>query len=424
MTGLELHRLAMQGIGIFLLLFIGFAMFGCKTLVHRNASQMLTMETSAALEEACRYDGVTAEDSDLRAEEQRLGVCLGSQLSARTWSTKIFDRFRRNWPKDFASRGQKALTCLTNLTRGAVLRYLDDLSRACERGEYRPREILAAITEEYADPCFDFVRMTANGCFVVRSCSDKKIDPTMFGLTNAVASAEVVLCNDRIQKIHGIKDPTKNSLLYNYSYVSELTGNQSQNRITYGPPNCHGTVQAAAGGVFDDLKLETIQYARLYNRSQCETAVNQFFESHRDNPISKIPMSPGGVIVNMKYDSCQKQDCGKVALWVDDCSSNKLDLAVFIDGMCIECWEEKLSGKGLVKHLNDSRGKHLIPGSVLTQRDHSVIVLAQSQGMCFYYEATSPYGPPQLRTAPCSVLNHRFSGQYCPNAPSIVWQTQ
>ena len=179
----------MRGSDFFLLLVIGSAIFGCKTSAHRNASQMLTMETSVALEEACRYDGVTAEASDLHAEEQRLGECLGSQSSARIWSTKIFDRFRRNWPEDFAARGQKALTCLTNLTRGAVLRYLDDLSRECERGEYRPREILAAITEEYADPCFDFVRMTANGCFVVRSCSDKKIDPTMFGLTSASSAS-------------------------------------------------------------------------------------------------------------------------------------------------------------------------------------------------------------------------------------------
>jgi hypothetical protein len=148
----------MRGIEFFLLLFMGCALFGCRTSADRNVSVVLTMETSAALEEACRYDGVTAEASDLSSEEQRLGQCLGSQSSAHAWSTKIFDRFRRNWPEDFAARGQPALSCLTRLTRGAVLRYLDDLSSECERGENRPREILAAITEEHAGPCFDFVR--------------------------------------------------------------------------------------------------------------------------------------------------------------------------------------------------------------------------------------------------------------------------
>jgi hypothetical protein len=257
---------------------------------------------------------------------------------------------------------------------------------------------------------------------VVRGCAGGLLNPKTFGGAIGAPKKELVICSDRIQKIHGIKDPSQSNLLYNYSYVSELTGNQSSNRITYGPPNCHGTVQAAAGGVLDDLKLESTQYARLGNQAKCDATVNKFFNEYKAKPISQIPMQPGGVMVNMKYDSCQADECGQVKLWVDDCKADKLDLAVFIDGMCIDCWEKKLAAKGLKRQATHFSGEQFVPGCVLTTNDHSVLLLGQSNGMCFFYEATSPYGPPQLRSVPCPVLNHKFARQYCPERPSISWR--
>jgi hypothetical protein len=232
----------------------------------------------------------------------------------------------------------------------------------------------------------------------------------------------LTLCSAEIQNIHGIKDPSQESLLYNYSYVAELTGNESSKRITYGPPNCHGVAQAAAGGILDDLRLESVRHARLANENRCKEKVTSFFETHKHSPIAAIPMEPGGLIINMKYADCRQSDCGKVSLWVDDCSQERLELAVFIDGMCVDCWEQKLLSRGLKRQPTHPSGRQLIPGCILTTQDHSVMIIEQSAGMCFFYEATSPYGPPQVRAVPCPVLNQKFSRQYCPGQPSIDWK--
>lgn len=407
------------------LLALSLLMASCRSTSHSAASDILTLETSAALEESCRRETVTASLEDLVEAQQSLADCLGPATTldaVKTWTASIGKRIESNWPKDFLSRGSSANQCLFALTVGVQTRYMESLSAGCNKASPSiKREIAAVLSQQYIDDCFDFVNMTADGCFVVKSCDGATIDPKVFGISGAHSRPELTLCSDRIQKIHRIKDPGKANLLYNYAYVSELTGNQSSNRITYGPPNCHGVAQASVGGVLDHLRLESIQHARLSNQTRCETAVNRFFDRYKTSVIQDIPMSPGGVMINMKYADCSADDCGKVALWVDDCRSDQLDLSVFIDGMCVMCWEKKLAAKGLKRQPNYYSGKQLMAGCVLTTEDHSVMIVGRSREMCFFYEATSPYGPPQIRAVPCAVVNQKFSRQYCPEQSGIPW---
>lgn len=404
-------------------LMMSVVMVSCRSSSSGSSLDLLTVETSRALDEACRREIATAEIDELNDAEGSLGRCLGALSAVQMWSKQISERIQSNWPKDYLAKGPDSSQCLKRLTQGAVVRYLNDLAEACEQGaETRRKEIAAVIAQSHAGPCYDMVHMTVDGCFAVNGCNGSPLELSAFGDNSGASPNEAILCADKIQKIHGIKDPGLGNLLYNYSYVSEMTGNQSSNRITYGPPNCHGTAQAAAGGVLDDLKLDSMQHARLSNQSKCDAAVSRFFSQYKSTPISQIPMDPGGVMINMKYDSCGPDDCGQVNLWIDDCHTDKLDLSVFIDGMCIDCWEKKLALAGLKRQSDYFSGKQLIPGCILTTKDHSVMIIGQSHGMCFFYEATTPYGPPQVRAVPCAVINHKFSRQYCPEISSIRWR--
>lgn len=397
----------------------------CRTSSTEQISDLRTMETSEALDAACQQETLSAELSDVAAYESILGQCLGSEESVRFWTTSVLDRMKNQWPKDYLAKGGHAQQCLEKLTYGTVLRYLELLSDACQAKPESRAEILGSMKLDHKNTsCFDFVRMTADGCFVVEACQQQNLQPKDFGPGLASDTTRIVACSESIQKIHKVKDPNNDNLLYNFAFVSELTGKQSYKRTTYGPPNCHGTAQAVVGGLLEDIKLNGYIHARTANESRCKAAVEEYLTQNRDKPISQLPMSPGGLLVNMKHEQCTEADCGDAKLWVDDCDSQKLELAVFIDGMCIACWEKKLAAKGFAKQTTNYVGSQLKAGCVLTTNDHSVVILGQSRGMCFYYEATSPFGPPQVRATPCVVLNDQFLGQYCSAASVIPWQSR
>lgn len=407
------------------ILFLGVFAASCRVTSSQPPSHILTLETSTALDDACRRESVTATPEELNAAESDLSACLGSSSAIGKWVESLSLRIKSNWPADFLEGGPEKRRCLEKLTIGAQTRYLESLTEACKSSnEAQKQELLTAISELPVEPCFDITHMTSNGCFVAKGCANQAISPKDFGRPEGTARDQLKLCSSNIQQIHTIKDPDKASLLYNYAYVSELTGGQSYNRITYGPPNCHGVAQAAAGDILEMLRLETIQYARLPDENRCKTTAINFFEKYKSQPISKIPMSPGGLMINMRYEACDDSQCGKVALWVEDCPVDKLKSAIFIDGMCVTCWEKYLASKGLRRQQSNFRGRQFIPGCILTTEDHSVMVIGKSQGMCFFYEATSPYGPPQIRAVPCPVLNQKFTRQYCPDRPSLQWSVE
>ena len=399
--------------------------FACRSTSKIDSGKLLTMETSQALDEVCRMDMITSSPDEVSAAERELESCLESGNLAHSWTMTLFERMKERWPEDYLAKGESAQACLRKLTNGALVRYLEMMTDACKSSNEAKAELRVGMTALLGvGSCYDFVRMTDDGCFVVEGCQLQNLNAKDFGVSFPSQSKQVVLCSENIQKIHRIKDPYNNNLLYNYSYVSELTGKQSYNHVTYGPANCHGTAQAAAGGLLDDLRLMGVQHARTANETLCQESASKFLETYKSTALSQIPMDPGGILINMRYTDCQESDCGDVKLWVEDCKDQKITSAIFIDGMCFKCWEKNLASKGLSKKKASYSGVQFAPGCILTANDHSVIMLGQSRGMCFYYEATSPYGPPQVRATPCPVLNQMFFGQYCSERPSISWRSR
>lgn len=383
---------------------------GCQSSERQSRlNEMWSLETSQALEEACRreLDPTLPEDVDLAI--QKLGDCLQDRPLASQWQQLIEDRLVRNWPRDFIDIAPKNKYCLQSLTNSLIVRFSDTALESCIKSSVTPqhKNLSEAVVQMKSTSCNVLTGMTADGCFIQKNCRE------VSGDTHGENTRKKI-CHPLIQEIHKIKDPENKNLAWIDPFVIELTGNRSSARITYGIPNCHGTAQAAAGGLLGDLFLEGITFARLYEKEKCTPIVAKWFEDNKSKPLKDIEFDPGGLIINMNHQACTSSDCGVVNLWIDHCPSERktaeadFDSGIFIDGMCVECWSKLLAEKGFRRDAGPVR-----PGCILTTSDHSVYVVHESAGWCFSYEATSPYGPPQLRTAPCLVMEGQFENRFC-----------
>jgi hypothetical protein len=389
---------------------------GCRTTkpVYDQAS-LWTIETSKALDDACQRDEHTATSDDLGTDTDRLADCIEDEGLARRWVNAVQTRIENNWPLDYLAGPEDRKKCLQALTNGMMSRLASDMWDLCRKiGSTKAREALAAETSEMQSPlCSDLVRMTSDGCFIQAECPAPS---SGYGRSPSKVRKTRILCHEGVRKIHQVKDPQNQNLAWNDPFVIDLTGLQSYARVTYGAPNCHGTAQAVAGDILADLTLEGVQFARLYDEPVCGDAARNYLQENIGKPLGDLALTPGGLLINMVHGDCNAQQCGKVNLWVQNCDDGKsrstptpFTSAVFIDDMCVECWGSRLSAKGLSKIDGPIK-----PGCILTTTDHSIFVVHRSAGFCFAYEATSPYGPPQLRASPCVAMENRFERHFCP----------
>jgi hypothetical protein len=407
---------------------------GCRTTADpkRATANLWSLETSEALRQACKFDYHGEDQAAVAASIKSMGRCIEDINTATRWHRLVENRVRQNWPRDFMAGGEKNAACLERLTNGLVVRYGEDMTAHCRAYPdiTQARQLISDSVSEMQSPdCSDLTRMNPDGCFVREVC------PANATNTNAGKRAPSTLCLPGVQRIHKVKDPANTNMAWNNPFVIELTGNQSSARITYGMPNCHGTAQAAAGDFLSNLRLEKVEFARTSDEAACGKPAREFLAANIDKPIAEIDMQPGGILINMKHEDCQATECGTVKLWVDECHAGKpdakrpFDSGVFIDGMCVDCWGKLLGDHGLRENKDapdsptpgqvdpqfNSKGyPQVYPGCVLTTSDHSVFMVHRSAGWCFTYEATSPYGPPQLRSSPCVWLEQKFKRQYCP----------
>ena len=389
---------------------------GCRTTSAPAPSMadLWSLETSEALRQACKFDYYGEDRAALADSIKSMGRCVEDQTVAKRWHLLVENRIRQNWPADFADGGDKNTACLERLTTGLVVRYGQDMTTLCRSytDVTQARQLLSDSVSEMQSPdCSDLTGMDSDGCFVSEAC------PVDANSLNARNRATGRFCHPGVQRIHKVKDPDNTNLAWNNPFVIEMTGNQSSARITYGMPNCHGTAQAAAGNLLDGLRLEKIQFARIADETACGPAAREFLAENSGKPLSGIDLQPGGILINMRHSDCKATDCGTVKLWVDDCHTENsgvtgrpFDAGVFIEDMCVECWGKMLADHG----LREEQGQPVRPGCILTTSDHSVFMVRRSAGWCFTYEATSPYGPPQLRANPCAWLEQKFSHHYCP----------
>lgn len=396
------------------------SMWGCRTAgPSLSVADLWSIETSKALDDACRRDDYTATAAEVTDEAKGLGKCINDPALARRWMNAVQTRIENNWPTDYPALGAEKVKCLEGLTNGVMARLGARMRDFCKkRGSDATRQMIASETSEFQDPkCTDLVRMTPEGCFVEAECPSAS--------SNSVSARTKprktrVMCHDGVKKIHRIKDPKNQNLAWNEPFAIELSGLQSYAHVTYGPPNCHGTAQAVAGELLGDLQLEDVMFARLADEPRCGKQAREFVAANKDKKIAELALNPGGLLINMKHEDCTASQCGKVQLWVDHCvdgamadqtrsSTQPFESAVFIEDMCVECWAGILAKKGLIRTDESAR-----PGCIFTTYDHSVFIVHRSAGFCFAYEATSPYGPPQLRASPCRLLDERFKNHFCP----------
>jgi len=394
---------------------------GCRTTSDpgRSAADLWSLETSDALRQACKFDYYGEDRAALADSIKNLGRCVEDQTIAKRWHLLVENRVRQNWPRDFAEGDDKNTACLERLTTGLVVRYGQDMTTRCRAfpDVAQARQLISDSVSEMQSPdCSDLTAMDPDGCFVRQACP---LDANGMNTGNRATSR---FCHPGIQRIHKVKDPSNTNLAWNNPFVIEMTGNQSSARITFGMPNCHGTAQAAAGDLLADLRLQKVEFARTSDESVCGPAARQFLADNSDKPVSAMDLRPGGILINMKHSDCAPTDCGTAKLWVETChaadsadSANMapprpFDAGVFVDDMCVECWGKMLADHG----LREDPDHAIRPGCILTTSDHSVFMVQRSAGWCFTYEATSPYGPPQLRANPCAWLEQKFSHHYCP----------
>lgn len=393
----------------------------CRTAPRQvPAAELWSLETNEALRQACKFDYYGEGREAVTESIEAMTRCIDDQPTATRWHLLVENRIRQNWPADFLAGGEKNATCLDRLTNGLVARYGEDMTRLCRTQDdiNKSRELISDSVFEMQSPdCSDLTRMNDAGCFVRETC------PTGSRARGPAKRLKSVMCHEGVRRIHKVKDPANTNLAWNDPFVIELTGNQSSARITYGMPNCHGTAQAAAGDFLSQLRLERVDFARTSDEASCGKPAREFLAANIDKPVSAIDMHPGGILINMKHKDCLPTECGTVKLWVDECHVGKpdakrpFDSGVFIDGMCVGCWGKLLADHGLQENMGgpDSPTRPQVrPGCVLTTADHSVFMVHRSAGWCFTYEATSPYGPPQLRSSPCVWLEQKFNRQYCP----------
>ena len=402
-------------LGAALLVALGAALLqGCQTTAPRNnAAQLWTMETSEALQRACNNNTYGASREEVTDANGILSKCIADPVTSTRWHQLVENRIVQNWPDDFAAGGAKNVLCLESLTNALVVHYSERMTHWCSSSDDASgvrKKIADAVSEMMAPDCTDLVRMTETGCFIRETC------PPGGSGYQAKKRVATPVCHEGVQRIHKVKDPKNINLAWNDPFVIDLTRSQSAARTTFGMPNCHGTAQAAAGELLSDLKLESVTFARLADEPRCGKEAAEFLAANREKPLAKVDLQPGGIIINMKHDDCTATDCGTVKLWIDTCTpedpraNRAFDSGVFIDGMCVACWGKMLEAHGLKSEPNGA----VRSGCILTAADHSVFMVQRSAGWCFTYEATSPFGPPQLRASPCLDLELRFENRYCP----------
>lgn len=394
---------------------------GCQTSSGKSRlTEMWSLDTSIALADACRQDLDPADPGHVQESIEQMGSCIQNLELASEWHRLVRARIVEQWPQDFIDTDKDNRACLESLTNSLLIRFASEAVNSCPKANLTSHSdtIAESVEQMKANACTALVGMTADGCFIQRDCNLASSKPEP-GKQNRKD------CRPLIQKIHKVKDPENKNLAWIDPFVIELTGNRSSARVTYGLPNCHGTAQAAAGNLLGDLFLEGISFARLHEKEICGSSVEAWFSKNKSKPLRDLQLNPGGLIINMNHRDCAEHDCGKVNLWIDHCEaeagSESTDVpfaaGIFIDDMCVECWARMLEKKGFHRSRDavaGATGKKIKPGCILTASDHSVYVVHESAGWCYSYEATSPYGPPQLRTAPCLAMQNRFENHFCP----------
>lgn len=409
-----------RGLCVIAAMVAGTLLASCQSLNKGNAT-LRTDETRGALSTACRD---IAADHDAEGRVAALCRCLDTKRDAVGFSALIktfcddgggaayFARLAKtlNSEGDFVMRrtsGEEPSAadrfCLNELAAYAIESRLEFMMEACTSTDLpKLRSLITLPKAAPPEACRRLRRMDADQCFVESPCDDSS------------AAAERAICNPRVQAIHRLKDPTRANTPFNYAFAQLLSGGQASARITYGAANCHGTAQALAGGLFEDMPVRGLTFHGSAVEEQCGAKAAAALAAAKEKTGRYLPIDKGGYVVNMNHDSqCPATACGEASFHTFSCSDGWLNSHVFIDGMCISCWDAILQRAGFKPLPVDETWTALRPGCVLTAKDHTVTIVYENDGLCYVYESLSPFAPPQLNVADCPTLFASFPRRWC-----------
>jgi hypothetical protein len=432
----------------------------CKT--PAPASQLRTDETQAVLRDFCSR---SPSEGNLDEIKQTLCECLDKRRAAGDESipadvcdaTGGLSRWMAHQRRTMEAAGVSAMTntagdALTSADRACLADMIElnmetrtgYLASMCDDGELTGRAARDLLTFPGAAPasrCWRLTRMDEAACMTAEPC-DPTLPADLAGLPLAAddlaayrakhrstlvpAGRDVSICHARIQAIHRLKDPDDAERPYNLAFANLLGFGRSAPQRSFQAANCHGTAQAVVGGFLDALPVTEMIYNGPYVERDCKAlaepafaAVQQAAQAAGRTPrAADYPIADGGHVINMVHDdACDPSDTGNPKFYVGSCEEGRLRAHIQYYGMCINRWKNLLAGAGLTELPANASWTELKPGCVMTANDHSISLVMQNDLWCYYYEATTPYGPPLLRVESCPMLHQRFPRRYCPAAP-------
>jgi hypothetical protein len=432
------------------LVFLGIP-WGCRTTEpNKDESQLRTDETRKVLFDFCKMheaeeslEEITNSicrcvegkpNSEISLEEKDLAC--GPEGTVQSWIDDVRYTLSMEGQAAITDTAQSKLSakdhqCLQQLVDFNLELYADTLLRTCK--DQSTKSFLSMLRRpDSSEPqkCWRLLRVSEDGCFLASPCkgsgsSELGALPILsqdLGSTLVDEGKTVKLCHANIQKIHALKDPDNAEGEYNLSFANFLTFGRSAPNVSFRPANCHGTAQAVIGGFLDKTPITAIDFHGPHVKEECGTAGAKIFETRKGSnqtTAGDFPIELGGHVINMNHDaSCSAEDCGTASFFVAECGDPMIAYA-FHEGMCINCWEKQLNDHGLSKVPVDGDWRDLVPGCVLTTSDHSVAIVMENQGYCYYYEATTPYGPPLLRVDTCPMVYKKFDRKWCPKESMI-----
>jgi len=399
--------------------------------VHDQGTERVTTAAAGPTpeelsEKLCTYSlGASPTDEDLQdfrqgklAARSQLCNCLkGQNLSGACRAGGQVDR----WIRQFSDLRNEPLAS-TNCGRAfldELMGYtLDHWKDQCELGRLNPSSLQPS--RDRPESCWALTTIRPDGCVVASyqgpgTGNFADLPANLSGQGN-----EAVLCHPGLSSIHRLKDPLEQNQAFQSPQKNLIFHGRLNQHVTYGPANCHGTAAAIIGPVLPEVEVEGITYHSQVVEAQCSAQAKQTFDRARRGR-QKVTIADLGemqISINMLHGGCQSDQCGTTKLSVFSCDGGKLIASAFIEGMCEDCWVNHIKRRGYVELGAQSSWQDFAPGCVLTDNDHSITLLMQSCGWCYYYESTSPFGPPQLRMDLCPALHSKFARKLCPSTPA------
>jgi hypothetical protein len=251
--------------------------------------------------------------------------------------------------------------------------------------------------------CSRLTELDAEGCLIESDCK------TLAPLRR--------LCHPGLSRTQKLKDPFLQNYPFRSALLNYLTHGEAYTHRAYSAANCHGTAQMLHGNFLGSFPVTAIRNESGLNDPQCLEAAQTKWGTKKSVPADELG-AKGGTVVNMKYRDCKDTDAGTAYHSVRFCEDGVLTDHIQILDMCVLYWGKQIETKLSYRRLDPKESwSSWVPGCLFTQSDHTITLLHQNNGFCFFYETTTAYGASRLNVQTCPEIASNFSYKWCPKTP-------